>query len=87
MVCRPPHPESLAALRRLREEVHRRGDLCLALLLGGVDVYVSVGRELELLETMRRFAHEARDMVQNTPSAADLKALYEREDPGPAPQS
>jgi len=83
MGCHPPHPESLAGLRRLREEVSRRGDQCLALLLGGIEMYVSVGREWELLDTMRNFAHEAEDMVQNTPTAADLKRLYERDD---APQ-
>jgi hypothetical protein len=50
------------------------------MLLAGVEVYASVGREWELLETMRKFAHEAEDMVRNTPSAADLRRLYERED-------
>jgi len=60
--------------------VSRRGDECLSLLLAGVDLYVSVGREWELLEIMRNFAHDAEDMVKNTPSAADLKRLYERDD-------
>jgi hypothetical protein len=67
-------------LRSLRERVSRRGDECLALLLAGVDLYVSVGREWELLETMRTFAHEAEEMVRNTPSAAELRKLYDRED-------
>ena len=58
----------------------RRGDECLAMLLAGVDMYVAVGREWELLETMRKFAHDAEEMVRNTPSAAELKKLYERED-------
>ncbi len=83
MLCHPPHPESLDALRRLRQEAEDRGDHCLSLLLAGVDVYVSVGREWELLEIMRKFAHDAEDMVRNTPSAADLKRLYEQDDPGP----
>jgi len=83
MVCQPPHPESLESLRRLQEEVSRRGDDCLAMLLAGVDVYTAVGREWELLEIMQRFAHEAEDMVRNTPSAAELKKLYEREDAEP----
>ena len=87
MACQPPHPESLTSLRRLREEVRRRGDECLALLLGGIEVYTSVGREWELLETMRQFAHDADEMVRNTPSAAELKKLYERESgPSPAPE-
>ena len=80
MTCQPPHPDSLTGLRRLREEVNERGDECLAMLLAGVEVYASVGREWELLETMRKFAHEAEDMVRNTPSATDLRRLYERED-------
>ncbi len=87
MVCDPPHPDSVEALRRLRKEVSRRGDECLALLLAGVDVYVSVGREWELLEIMRNFARDAEDMVRNTPSAAELKKLYEREDPSAAPEA
>jgi len=80
MACRPPHNDSLAGLRQLREEVSQRGDDCLAMLLGGVELYVSVGREWELLEIMRSFAHDAEEMVRNTPSAAELKQLYERED-------
>jgi hypothetical protein len=88
MVCHPPHPDSFESLRRLREEVKQRGDDCLSLLLAGVDVYVSVGREWELLEVMRQFAHDAEDMVRNTPTAAELKRLYERDDPEPGgPQS
>jgi hypothetical protein len=79
MVCQPPHPHSLLSLRRLRDEVRQRGDECLALLLAGVDVYASVGREWELLEIMRKFAHDAEDMVRNTPSAADLKKLYDQD--------
>ena len=82
MECQPPHPESLTALRRLQEEVKQRGDECLALMLAGIDVYASVGREWELLEIMRKFAHDSEEMVQNTPSAAELKKLYERSDTG-----
>jgi hypothetical protein len=83
MACHPPDPASVAGLRQLRKEVEQRGDDCLAMLLGGVDLYVSVGREWELLEVMRRFAHDAKDMVHNTPSADELERLYERDD-GPA---
>jgi len=82
MVFQPPHPESLTGLRRLQQEVKQRGDECLAMLLAGVDLYASVGREWELLETMRKFAHDAEEMVHNTPSAAELKKLYERTDTG-----
>lgn len=84
MVCQPPHPDSLLALRRLRDDVARRGDRCLAMLLSGLEVYASVGRELELLEIMRKFAHDAQEMVRSTPSAAELKMLYEREDENPS---
>ena len=80
-MLRPPHPESLKALRRLRAEVSQRGDEQLALLLAGIEVYISIGREWELLEIMRKFAHDADEMVRNTPSAAELKKLYERDGP------
>ena len=83
MVCHPPNSESLTGLRRLQQEVKHRGDDCLAMLLAGIDVYTSVGRELELLEIMRKFAHDAEEMVRNTPSAAELKRLYERSDASP----
>ena len=87
MVCQPPHPESIEGLRRLQREVKQRGDDCLAMLLAGIDVYAAVGREWELLEVMRTFAHDAEEMVRNTPSAAELKKLYERDDGGqPAQQ-
>jgi hypothetical protein len=45
------------------------------MLLAGVDMYAAVGREWELLEIMRKFAHDTEEMVRNTPSAADLKKL------------
>jgi hypothetical protein len=86
MVCQPPHSESIEGLRRLQREVKQRGDDCLAMLLAGVDVYAAVGREWELLEVMRNFAHEAEEMVRNTPSASELKRLYERDDGGQTAQ-
>jgi hypothetical protein len=87
MACQPPHPESIESLRRLQQEVKQRGDDCLAMLLAGVDVYAAVGREWELLEVMRKFAHDADEMVRNTPTANELKRLYERDDGGqPAQQ-
>jgi hypothetical protein len=82
MVCQPSHAESIEGLRRLQRDVKQRGDDCLAMLLAGVEVYAAVGREWELLEVMRKFAHDAEEMVQKTPSAAELKKLYEREDGG-----
>lgn len=38
---------------------------------------------MELLEIMRQFAHDAQEMVRNTPTVAELQRLYEREDPRP----
>jgi len=80
MSCLPPDPESINALRQLRDEVKQRGDECLAMLLAGVEMYAAIGREWELLEVMRKFAHDSEEMVQNTPTAAELKKLYERDD-------
>jgi len=48
------------------------------MLLAGIEVYISIGREWELLEVMRQFAHDAEEMVQNTPSTDELRKLYER---------
>lgn len=83
MSCHPPHPDSMSSLRRLRAEASERGDECLAMLLGGIELYVSIGREWELLESMRKFAHEAEEMVRNTPTASELQRLYERDDSSP----
>lgn len=80
MVSQPPDPESIMALRRLQSEIRQRGDECLATLLAGVEMYAAIGREWELLEIMRNFAHNAQEMVHNTPSAADLQKLYDRKD-------
>jgi hypothetical protein len=74
-------------LRRLQKEANQRGDECLALLLAGIDMYTSIGREWELLEVMRKFAHDAEGMVRDTPTAAELKKLYERDDSGPSAKS
>lgn len=87
MACQPPHPDSMAGLRRLRGEVEGRDDNCLALLLSGVELYVSIGREWELLEIMRKFAHDAEEMVHNTPTAGELKRLYERDEPNRASEA
>jgi hypothetical protein len=42
-----------------------------------VELYVRAGRDLELLETMRQHADDMRDAIENTPTADDLKRLYE----------
>ena len=64
------------ALRRLQEEAAGRGDECLATLLAGVDLYVRMGREVELLESMRSHAEALREAVLQTPSAQDLRRLF-----------
>ena len=50
------------------------------MLLQGIDRYVSMGREWELLESMRTFAHDSQEMVNGTPSVADLQDLYGKGD-------
>jgi hypothetical protein len=77
MSCRPTTPESLEALRQLQRASTGRGDNCLSLLLAGVDLYVRAGREFELLEIMRQNAEGMREAIENTPSADDLRRLYE----------
>ena len=79
MSCQPPHFESLSNLRKLQQEVASRGDSCLAMLLAGVEAYIAVGREWELLDVMRQFAHDAQYMVENTPTADELRKLFEQD--------
>lgn len=81
MPWRPASPESLESIRRLRLEVEERGDRSLALLLAGVELYATLGREFELLEIMRDFAHEMHEAVEGTPTARELEELFEREPP------
>jgi hypothetical protein len=78
MACQPTSPESLENLKQLQLDAASRGDDCLSLLLAGVHLYVQAGRELELLETMRNNAEEMREAIENTPSAQDLRRLYEQ---------
>jgi hypothetical protein len=77
MACRPPSRESLDALEQFIRESSERGDECLSILLAGVDLYVRAGREFELLETMRKGAEEMREAVENTPSAQELRRLFD----------
>ncbi|MGH9662879.1 MAG: hypothetical protein ACRD9L_00470 [Bryobacteraceae bacterium] len=79
----PASDESLRALRRLRDQVRNRGDECLAVMLSGVDVYASLGREWELLEVMKKFADEMHEVVHNTPTAEELEELYRITDTRP----
>jgi hypothetical protein len=79
MPWHPTSPESLESIRLLRQEVEERGDRRLALLLAGIELYATLGREFELLEIMRAFAHEMHEAVQGTPTALELEELFNRE--------
>jgi hypothetical protein len=81
MSWHPTDPESIELLRRLRYEVAGRGDARLALVLAGVELYATLGREYELLEVMRTFAHDMHDAVEGTPTAEELEELFNREPP------
>jgi hypothetical protein len=76
---RPTSGETLAALRKLVDESRARKDETMAVLLAGVELYSRLGREYELLEVMRKFASEIQPAVDNTPSAEELRRLYERD--------
>lgn len=68
-------------LHRLRREIAERGDERLALLLAGVELFTVLGREFELLETMRASVNEIHDAVAGTPTAKELEELFNRETP------
>ena len=81
MSWRPTSSESLELIRKLRKQVIEHGDDQLGLLLAGLELYATLGREFELLETMRSFAHDMHDAVQGTPTAKELEELFNRESP------
>jgi len=81
MSWHPTDPESIELLRRLRYKIAELGDSRLALVLAGVELYATLGREYELLEVMRTFAHDMHEAVQGTPSAKELEELFNREPP------
>jgi hypothetical protein len=81
MSWRPTSPESLELLRQIRREVAVRGDSRLALLLAGVELYAVLGREFDLLEIMRAFAHDMHQAVEGTPTVRDLEQMFERDPP------
>jgi hypothetical protein len=76
MHCQPVSDPSRHELLKLRDRAQERGDDCLAILLTGVDLYVSIGKEIELLEMMRDYADHMRDAIEHTPSAKELEELY-----------
>ncbi|HTC88978.1 MAG TPA: hypothetical protein VK686_11810 [Bryobacteraceae bacterium] len=81
MPWRPTNSESLELLRQVRREIAERGDSRLALLLGGVELYAVLGREFELLEIMRSFAHDMHQAVEGTPTARELEKLFDFDPP------
>ena len=81
MSWRPTSPESLELLHKFRRDIAERGDERLALLLAGVELYALLGREFELLEVMRSFAHDMHEAVEGTPTARELEELFNRELP------
>jgi hypothetical protein len=81
MPWQPSSEDSIELLRRLRRQVAERGDQRLALLLAGVELYAVLGREFELLEIMRTFAHDMHEAVEGTPSIKELEELFNREPP------
>jgi hypothetical protein len=81
MPWQPTNPESLELLRHFRQEIADRGDGHLALLLAGIELYVVLGREFDLLEIMREFAHDMHQAVQGTPTVRELEQLFERDPP------
>jgi hypothetical protein len=81
MSWRPTSPESLELLRQVRREIAEQGDGRLALLLAGVELYAVLGREFDLLEVMRSFAHDMHQAVEGTPSVRQLEQLFQRDPP------
>jgi hypothetical protein len=81
MPWRPTNPESLELLRKVRHEIAEYGDHRLALLLAGVELYAVLGREFDLLDIMRSFAHDMQQAVEDTPTVRELEQLFERDPP------
>ncbi|HLK18896.1 MAG TPA: hypothetical protein VKT81_08065 [Bryobacteraceae bacterium] len=81
MLGRPTSQESIEALHKLRKQAAARGDECLSVILSGVELYTSLGREFDLIEIMKGFADEMRESVENTPTASQLEELFRRELP------
>ena len=70
--------ERLEDIEALIAKTRDRGDECFAVLLEGIRMYVALGREMDLLESMRDFEREVRPAVEGTPSADQLQQLYDR---------
>ncbi len=86
MACRPAHPDTLASLHEIRQQADARGDHCVAVLLDGVALFASLGRELELLEAMRAMTREIAPAVAGTPTAAELDRLMRADGEAESPR-
>ncbi len=82
MGCHPASSESIRELRELRDRAADRGDECLSALLAGIDLFVALGRELEVLDALRGMAQDVRHAAEHTPTAEDLRRLYDMDDSG-----
>jgi hypothetical protein len=49
--------------------------------LAGLELYALLGREFDLLEIMRSFAHDMQLAVDGTPTVRDLEELFDRDPP------
>ena len=77
----PTSDESMKELYSLSRRAAGRGDESLSVLVSGIELYIRLGREFELLEIMKKFAADMKEPVEQTPTAAELERLYKREAP------
>lgn len=76
MSYRQTSEESLRELRDLADKARARGDEYLTVMIAGIELFISLGREVDLLNFMREFERDIRPAVEGTPSAAELRRLY-----------
>jgi hypothetical protein len=67
---------SMNELRQLADNARARGDEYLAVMVAGLELFISLGREVELLEFMRQFEQDIRPAVEGTPTAEELDRLF-----------
>ena len=75
--------ESVRELRQIADHARARGDEYLAVIIAGLELFISLGREHELLEFMRDFENDIRPAVEGTPTASDLDRLFQASGRGP----
>lgn len=87
MAYAPTSEESQFRLRQLIAETRERGDECLAVLLAGVSLYITAGRETDLLGVMRDQLRDLWEAVGETPTTEELEKLYRVSSPPEKPNS